>query len=79
MVLGCVLCGKPITGTPIMEEDFAFDTSTCVETYRKLTKIYGANISEIGLPSQAVHVNFFFVDIVGLSDPCFQYANRSRR
>jgi KaiC/GvpD/RAD55 family RecA-like ATPase/class 3 adenylate cyclase len=65
----CVLCGKPITGTPVMEENFAFDTGTCAETYRKLTKIYGANISEIGLPSEAVNVSFFFVDIVGLSDP----------
>ena len=65
----CVLCGKPIAGTPIMEENFAFDTATCAETYRKLTKIYGANISEIGLPSEAVNVSFFFVDIVGLSDP----------
>lgn len=65
----CVLCGKPITGTPVMYENFAFDTSACIETYKKLTKIYGANISEIGLPSEAVNVSFFFVDIVGLSDP----------
>jgi KaiC/GvpD/RAD55 family RecA-like ATPase/class 3 adenylate cyclase len=65
----CVLCGKPIAGAPVMEENFTFDTNTCAETYRKLTRIYGANISEIGLPSEAVNVSFFFVDIVGLSDP----------
>lgn len=68
-IFSCVLCGKPIAGAPVMEENFAFDTNTCAETYRKLTKIYGANISEIGLPSEAVNVSFFFVDIVGLSDP----------
>ncbi|HVX01905.1 MAG TPA: ATPase domain-containing protein [Nitrososphaera sp.] len=68
--ISCVLCGRPITGAAVMEEDFTFDTKVCSETYRKLTKLYGANISSrTGLPSEAVNVNFFFVDIVGLSDP----------
>ncbi|MEO9363526.1 MAG: ATPase domain-containing protein [Nitrososphaera sp.] len=67
--ISCVLCGRPIAGAAIMEEDFTFDTKVCAETYRKLARIYGASISEIGLPSEAVNANFFFVDIVGLSDP----------
>jgi KaiC/GvpD/RAD55 family RecA-like ATPase/class 3 adenylate cyclase len=68
--LNCTMCGKSITGTPIMDSDFAFDTHACVETYRRLVGMYGAGISDIGgLPSQVVNMNFFFVDIVGLSSP----------
>jgi KaiC/GvpD/RAD55 family RecA-like ATPase len=65
----CALCGKAVEGTPIMDSEFTFDTQNCVETYRKLAGVYGANISEIGLPSEVLNVNFFFIDIVGLSDP----------
>jgi archaellum biogenesis ATPase FlaH len=66
----CTMCGKPISGTPIMESEFAFDSRTCVETYRRLVGIYGSSISDLGgLPSQVINVNFFFVDIVGLSNP----------
>ena len=67
--LNCTMCGKPILGTPILDSEFAFDSALCMETYRKLTVLYGSNISEIGLPSQVVNVNFFFIDIVGLSNP----------
>jgi KaiC/GvpD/RAD55 family RecA-like ATPase len=65
----CALCGKVIAGTPIFDSEFTFDTQNCLETYRKLAGVYGSNISEIGLPSEVVSVNFFFIDIVGLSDP----------
>jgi KaiC/GvpD/RAD55 family RecA-like ATPase len=65
----CTLCGKPIIGTPFVESDFVFDTKMCIETYRKLAGAYGSSISETGLPSEAFNVSFFFIDIVGLSDP----------
>jgi archaellum biogenesis ATPase FlaH len=65
----CALCGKTIEGTPIVDSNFTFDTQNCMETYRKLAGVYGSNISEIGLPSEVLNVNFFFIDIVGLSDP----------
>jgi KaiC/GvpD/RAD55 family RecA-like ATPase len=65
----CALCGKSVHGIPIMDSEFTFDTQNCVETYRKLAGVYGPNISEIGLPSEVLNVNFFFIDIVGLSDP----------
>jgi KaiC/GvpD/RAD55 family RecA-like ATPase/class 3 adenylate cyclase len=65
----CALCGKLIAGTPLFDSEFTFDTQNCLETYRKLAGVYGSNISEIGLPSEVVNVNFFFIDIVGLSDP----------
>jgi KaiC/GvpD/RAD55 family RecA-like ATPase len=68
--LNCTMCGKPIMGTPIMNSEFAFDSAGCVETYRRLVGIYGSSISEMGgLPSQVVNMHFFFVDIVGLSNP----------
>jgi KaiC/GvpD/RAD55 family RecA-like ATPase/class 3 adenylate cyclase len=67
--LNCTMCGKPILGTPLLDSEFAFDSMVCMETYRKLAVLYGSNISETGLPSQVVDVNFFFIDIVGLSNP----------
>ncbi|MDE1725464.1 MAG: hypothetical protein KGH76_06175 [Thaumarchaeota archaeon] len=63
----CALCGK-ITDSPIIDKDLIFDSEKCKETYRKLASIYGHNISDLGLPD-VLNANFFFVDIVGLSDP----------
>jgi KaiC/GvpD/RAD55 family RecA-like ATPase len=66
----CTLCGKAVKGTPIMDSNFLFDTQTCLERYKKLTELYGSNtVTEIGLPSEVINVNFFFIDIVSLSDP----------
>ena len=65
----CTMCGKPIRGTPLFDSEFPFDSVMCMETYRKLTALYGSNISETGLPAQVVNINFFFIDIVGLSNP----------
>jgi class 3 adenylate cyclase len=64
----CALCGKIIQGKSISDSDLIFDTETCRETYRKLASIYGHNISDMGLPD-VINANFFFIDIVGLSDP----------
>src|SRR5215831_2362245 len=64
----CTLCGKSITGTPVTDDDLIFDSEKCRETYRKLANIYGHDISDLGLPD-VLNANFFFIDIVGLSDP----------
>ena len=64
----CTLCGKAIMGKPILYSEFSFDSQTCLETYKKLAGVYGSNISETGLPSEVVNANFFFIDIVSLSD-----------
>ncbi|AFU60479.1 hypothetical protein Ngar_c35660 [Candidatus Nitrososphaera gargensis Ga9.2] len=69
VTLNCTLCGKAITGIPFTESDFVFDTKACMETYRKLADAYGSSISETGLPLEVFNVSFFFIDIVGLSDP----------
>ncbi|MFZ0511314.1 MAG: ATPase domain-containing protein [Candidatus Nitrosopolaris sp.] len=65
----CTLCGRAITGEHILDSEFSFDSQTCLETYKKLAGVYGSKISEMGLPSEVVNVNFFFIDIVSLSDP----------
>jgi class 3 adenylate cyclase len=64
----CTLCGKTIVGRPIIDADLIFDSEKCRETYKKLANIYGHNISDLGLPD-VLNANFFFIDIVGLSDP----------
>lgn len=65
----CTLCGRAIIGASFTESDFVFDSKTCLETYRKLSSAFGSSIAETGLPSEAFNVSFFFIDIVGLSDP----------
>lgn len=65
----CALCAKPIIGTPLVRSDFMFDSKECMEIYNRLENAYGSKISDTGLPSEAFHASFFFIDIVGLSDP----------
>jgi class 3 adenylate cyclase/archaellum biogenesis ATPase FlaH len=65
----CTLCAKPILGTPFIKSDFLFDSKECMEIYNRLETAYGSKISETGLPSEAFDVSFFYIDIVGLSDP----------
>jgi class 3 adenylate cyclase len=65
----CTLCAKPIIGTPFIKSDFLFDSKECMEIYNRLETAYGSKISETGLPSEAFDASFFFIDIVGLSDP----------
>jgi archaellum biogenesis ATPase FlaH len=75
----CTLCGKAIMGKPVLDYDLSFDSQTCLETYKKLAGVYGSNISEIGLPSEVVNVNFFFIDIVSLSDPSLSVKKQIER
>ena len=65
----CALCAKPVIGTPLVKSDLIFDSKECMEIYYRLENAYGSKISDTGLPSQAFHASFFFIDIVGLSDP----------
>ncbi len=75
----CTLCGKAIMGIPILDSELSFDSQTCLETYKKLAGVYGSNISEMGLPSEVVNVNFFFIDIVSLSDPSLSVKKQIER
>ena len=65
----CALCAKPVIGTSLVKSDLIFDSKECMEIYYRLENAYGSKISDTGLPSQAFHASFFFIDIVGLSDP----------
>lgn len=64
----CVLCKAPILDTPVIYSELTFH-SHHVDLYKKLLGVYGSNISEFGLPQGVISANFFFIDIVGLSDP----------
>jgi hypothetical protein len=46
--LTCTLCGKSISGRPIMDSNLAFDSRACMETYKRLADAYGSNISQTG-------------------------------
>ena len=74
--LTCALCAKPVIGTPLVKSDFLFDSKECMEIYTRLENAYGSKISDTGLPSEAFHANFFFIDIVGLSDPTLSVKNQ---
>ncbi len=72
----CALCAKPIVGTPLVKSDLVFDSKECMEIYYRLENAYGSKISDTGLPSEAFHASFFFIDIVGLSDPTLSVKNQ---
>jgi KaiC/GvpD/RAD55 family RecA-like ATPase len=74
--LTCTLCAKPIMGTPIVRSDFVFDSKECMEIFQRLENAYGSKISDTGLPSEAFDASFFFIDVVGLSDPTLSVKNQ---
>ena len=65
--LKCKLCEKPISGKPAYDNESPFHPH-CLETYRKLSDIYGSSVIYT-VPVGVINANFFFIDIVGLSDP----------
>ena len=75
----CALCAKPVIGTPLVKSDLIFDSRECMEIYYRLENAYGSKISDTGLPSEAFHASFFFIDIVGLSDPTLSVKNQVQK
>jgi archaellum biogenesis ATPase FlaH len=68
MQLICNICKEPIKETPVFYSDLAFHKEH-LNVYMKLISFYGnSQISEVG-SSGILHATFFFIDIVGLSDP----------
>ncbi|AIF85325.1 RecA-superfamily ATPase possibly involved in signal transduction [Candidatus Nitrososphaera evergladensis SR1] len=63
----CKLCDKPIAGKVAYDADAPFHPH-CLETYRKLSDIYGSSVV-YAIPVGVINASFFFIDIVGLSDP----------
>lgn len=74
--LACTLCAKPIIGTPLVRSDLVFDSKERMEIYQRLENAYGSKISDTGLPSEAFDASFFFIDMVGLSDPTLSAKNQ---
>ena len=67
-LLICSLCKSPIEDEPKFYSELAFH-SKHLEIYLKLVGAYGeSRITDVG-PSGVITGNFFFIDIVGLSDP----------
>ena len=77
--LTCALCAKPVMGTPLVKSDLIFESKECMEIYYRLENAYGSKISDTGLPSEAFHASFFFIDIVGLSDPTLSVKNQVQK
>jgi len=68
MQLICNICKETIKETPVFYSDLAFHKEH-LNVYMKLISFYGdSQMSEIG-SSGILHATFFFIDIVGLSDP----------
>jgi archaellum biogenesis ATPase FlaH len=64
----CGLCKAPILNGTEYYSEMAFHPKH-LEIYKKLAGAYGqSRISDVG-PSGVIDAHFFFVDIVGLSDP----------
>lgn len=64
----CKLCSGPIIGAIASTEPESTFHPHCLDTYRKLGDIYGSHIL-YALQPGVVNANFFFIDIVGLSNP----------
>jgi hypothetical protein len=63
----------------LVKSDFMFDSKQCMEIYYRLENAYGSKISDTGLPSEVFHASFFYVDIVGLSDPTLSVKNQVQK
>lgn len=70
-----MLCGNAVLGESIIDSDLVFDSEKCRQTYRKLEGVYGHNISDMGLPD-ILNANFFFIDVVGLTDLSLSVKNQ---
>jgi KaiC/GvpD/RAD55 family RecA-like ATPase len=76
--LYCKLCHEVIIGPIASTESESPFHPYCLDTYRKLGDIYGSNIL-YSLQPGVVNANFFFIDIVGLSDPLLSVENQIRK
>jgi len=73
----CKLCDGAIIG-PVSRESGSSFHPHCLDTYRKLGEIYGSH-SMYALQPGVVNANFFFIDIVGLSDPLLSVEKQIRK
>ena len=74
----CKLCDRPVIADSIRSESGFVFHPDCFDTYRKLGDIYGSNPLYTLQPG-VVNANFFFIDIVGLSDPLLSVEKQIRK
>ncbi|HKX97502.1 MAG TPA: adenylate/guanylate cyclase domain-containing protein [Candidatus Nitrosocosmicus sp.] len=71
----CNLCKDQINESPVFYQELAFHQEH-LTIYMKLVNFYGnSKIAEFG-SSGILYTNFFFIDIVGLSDPSLSVKNQ---
>jgi hypothetical protein len=71
----CNVCKEQINESPVFYQDLSFHQEH-LAIYMKLVNFYGnSKIAEFG-SSGILHANFFFIDIVGLSDPALSVKNQ---
>jgi archaellum biogenesis ATPase FlaH len=63
--LTCTMDSKPIQGVPLYYMDSPFCSEECIKTYKKVSPFFPTISPKLGL----LDYHFFFIDIVGLSDP----------
>jgi archaellum biogenesis ATPase FlaH len=63
--LTCAMDSKPIHGVPFYYLDSPFCSEECIKTYKKISPFFPT----IGPKPGLLDYHFFFIDIVGLSDP----------
>lgn len=63
--LTCTMDSKPIQGVPLYYLDSPFCSEECIKTYKKVSPFFPTISPKLGL----LDYHFFFIDIVGLSDP----------
>lgn len=61
----CTMDSKPIHGVPLFYLDSPFCSEECIKTYKKISSFFPT----IGPKPGLLDYHFFFIDIVGLSDP----------
>ena len=74
----CYVCKSVIHENPISYSGLYFHLNH-LEVYKRLVGIYGLNLSELGFSSEVMDANFFFIDIVGLSDPSFSVSSQRQK
>jgi archaellum biogenesis ATPase FlaH/class 3 adenylate cyclase len=74
----CYVCKSLIRENPISYSGLYFHTNH-LEVYKKLVGIYGLSLSELGFSSEVMDASFFFIDIVGLSDPSYSVSSQRQK
>jgi KaiC/GvpD/RAD55 family RecA-like ATPase len=77
--LFCKLCDGPILGGTSSDDSLESQYHPhCLDTYRKLSELYGSHIL-YALEPGVTSANFFFIDIVGLSNPLLSVENQIKK